>query len=402
MSGSGRRKTADIEDTFRDFWNDRPVRPRRGGKIAGVAAAVGNRYGIDPVLVRVAFVIGAFYGGAGIVLYLLGWLALPRRDSDEPGESGSRATSGPLLVVLALLLIPAVFAVTDFSGIVGLAIGIAALYLLHRHYGHRGSGRAQSASASASEPTETSAPNTWVYPSAQGGGGTEATARPPSWDPLGAAPFAWDLPEPGEPAAPPPRPRRRRSVTLVTLALALIAGGFATAAGLPLATALAVPLGVLGLGMIAGAFLQGGRGLIGFAIPVAALALLASVLPVSPWRGVTAVEARPETIAEVQRFYTGSVGRIELDLTDVTFTDDDRLHTTARVGMGEISVRLPENVDAIVTCSTDRGRVDCLDERRGGPDVSEHARSSGADGPGGGEIVLDVHASTGHVEVTRG
>ena len=41
---------------------------------------------------------------------------------------------------------------------------------------------------------------------------------PPAWDPLGAAPFAWDLPEPGP--VPAPAPQRRSRVTPVTLALA--------------------------------------------------------------------------------------------------------------------------------------------------------------------------------------
>ena len=46
---------------------------------------------------------------------------------------------------------------------------------------------------------------------------------PPAWDPLGAAPFAWDLPEPGP--VPAPAPRRRSRVTPMTLAVALLAGG---------------------------------------------------------------------------------------------------------------------------------------------------------------------------------
>nr|HPK66493.1 S-layer homology domain-containing protein [Thermoanaerobaculia bacterium] len=48
---------------------------------------------------------------------------------------------------------------------------------------------------------------------------------PPAWDPLGAAPFAWDLPEPSP--VPAPAPPRRSRVTPVTLAVALLAGGVA-------------------------------------------------------------------------------------------------------------------------------------------------------------------------------
>src|SRR5699024_9709761 len=53
---------------------------------------------------------------------------------------------------------------------------------------------------------------------------------PPSWDPLGAAPFAWDLPEPGVHIADEAQLTRKSRLTKITLGLALIAA--AVAAGL--------------------------------------------------------------------------------------------------------------------------------------------------------------------------
>ena len=50
--------------------------PKRG-LVAGVAAGIGRRLGIDPVIVRVAFAAAAFAGGAGLVLYLLAWALMP-------------------------------------------------------------------------------------------------------------------------------------------------------------------------------------------------------------------------------------------------------------------------------------------------------------------------------------
>lgn len=98
-----------FEDTLRSFWATRPVRPRRGGKLGGVSAAIGTRYGIDPILVRVAFVLATIYGGAGVVLYLLGWLVFPKEGDLLPGstEPTREPTSTGLAVVLVLLLIPA-------------------------------------------------------------------------------------------------------------------------------------------------------------------------------------------------------------------------------------------------------------------------------------------------------
>ena len=49
--------------------------------IAGVAGGIGAYFGIDAVIVRIAFIVLTFLGGAGPFLYLIGWLALPKQDS---------------------------------------------------------------------------------------------------------------------------------------------------------------------------------------------------------------------------------------------------------------------------------------------------------------------------------
>lgn len=402
-----------VEETFRDFWDNRPVRPRYGGKIGGVSAAIGLRYGIDPVLVRVAFVIAALYGGAGIVLYLLGWLLLPKEGDPLSGPDGPRrtshSTSGLLAVVLVLLLIPTAFWVLDFSGVLGLALGVGALYLLHRNYGHRSP---PVVGEQPSTATSTGTEHTWIYPS--GGpsdtsseptapGSNETPREPPSWDPLGAAPFAWDLPEPTDEVKPEPAPRRR-SITLITLALALVIAAAGLAVTLPLAVTAALVLGVLGAGMVAGAFLRGGRGLIGAAIPVAVAAMLLSAIgPLGPWRGVGDQRYSPTSIESVRPVYTASAGNIELDLDQLQFPPQGQpLHTSADIGLGRVSVQLPPNVDATVQCSAERGAVQCLQDERGGENVSTQVEDLGTDGPGGGRIVLDLKAGTGNVEVTRG
>lgn len=52
-------------------------------KIGGVCAAVGQQLGLDPVLVRVAFVVAALLsGGLTVGVYLLIWLVTP----NKPGE----------------------------------------------------------------------------------------------------------------------------------------------------------------------------------------------------------------------------------------------------------------------------------------------------------------------------
>jgi len=46
-------------------------------KIAGVCGGLGEYFDLDPVLFRAAFVVLAFLGGLGILLYLVLWLLIP-------------------------------------------------------------------------------------------------------------------------------------------------------------------------------------------------------------------------------------------------------------------------------------------------------------------------------------
>ena len=55
------------------------LRARRERLVTGVAGGIGARLGVDPIVVRIAFVILTLAGGAGVLLYALGWLV-----SDEP------------------------------------------------------------------------------------------------------------------------------------------------------------------------------------------------------------------------------------------------------------------------------------------------------------------------------
>jgi len=250
---------SDVHSTLREMWDTRPARPREGRQVAGVAAAIARRYDIDPVLVRVGFVVAAFYG-IGAALYIAGWVLLP----DEPGPAvgGRRNRRAWLLILIGIAAVAGLGGASHSHG--GLLLPIAAvavlLFLLHRSRSSRG--------VVGPRPHHGA-------PTAEGAAAADAP-KPPAWDPLGAAPFAWDLPEPGPVPAPPPRPRSR--VTPVTLALALLAGGVTAlvllaAGGLTdLPVLFGVLLTVLGGGLVVGAFLRAGRGLVPVALLTMALA----------------------------------------------------------------------------------------------------------------------------------
>jgi phage shock protein C len=52
--------------------------------VAGVAGGVADRFGINSTLVRLAWVLSVFFGGVGIAIYLILWLALPKGAARTP------------------------------------------------------------------------------------------------------------------------------------------------------------------------------------------------------------------------------------------------------------------------------------------------------------------------------
>ena len=52
-------------------------RPRDGRIIAGVSTGLAQRYDIEVIWIRLAFVILAMFGGTGVLVYLAGWLLIP-------------------------------------------------------------------------------------------------------------------------------------------------------------------------------------------------------------------------------------------------------------------------------------------------------------------------------------
>lgn len=69
----------------------RLYRSRDDRVIAGVCGGLGEYLKVDPVLVRIAAIVLVFAGGAGLVLYLVGWIAIPEEPELAGGEPTPRA-----------------------------------------------------------------------------------------------------------------------------------------------------------------------------------------------------------------------------------------------------------------------------------------------------------------------
>lgn len=74
--------------------------------IGGVGAGVGERYGLDPLLVRGLLVLSVFLGGIGLVLYGVAWLLLPERsDGRIHLEETLRGTFDVAVVGAAVMVV---------------------------------------------------------------------------------------------------------------------------------------------------------------------------------------------------------------------------------------------------------------------------------------------------------
>lgn len=421
---------SDVQGTLREMWETRPARPRDGRQVAGVAAAIARRYGIDPVLVRIGFVVAGFYG-VGVALYIAGWLLLPDGTGSDDEQAAVRTGPPQPIVLIGLAILGMISFGSLFNG-GGLAIvpAIAALgllFLLHRSRGGltAAAPHAPAAAGAAEAPTAATATagvSMTKEPQApvQSAAGTPdpVTAHfgtPPTWDPLGAAPFAWDLPEPSQPA-PPPLPRRKTwPVTAFTLAMALLAGGVTTlvllmAGNLTAATVpilLGVVLAVLGIGLLAGSFVHAGRGIIPVAVLVAMLTWAVNAAPVESWPagGFGDIEASPDSITELEPVYSLTGGDIELDLTrlDLSNVEAGPVRTAVTIGAGDVDIRVPRDADVTFTGSVGLGQLTFDNEEVHGPGSELGLTDLGADGVRGGQMLeITVNSNMGDVEVSRG
>jgi phage shock protein PspC (stress-responsive transcriptional regulator) len=81
-------------ETFTDTAEPQPATASQAGRpplrrvyegrmLAGVAAGIAGYLGVDVTLIRIAFVVFTFLGGAGIPAYLACLLLIPEEGTDE-------------------------------------------------------------------------------------------------------------------------------------------------------------------------------------------------------------------------------------------------------------------------------------------------------------------------------
>lgn len=449
-----------FSEQLNHIWQTRPIRLPKSSPGAGVAAGIAYRYNVDATLVRVAFVVATIFGGAGVVLYLAAWLLLNQPGDRAPAiESlfgkGPHTQSHTKTIVILVALIIAVSSMGPLnigihgSGLFSLALMLGGWWLLylrtpnppappansewgwglgtHHHppipngtSNWTGYEQTYQPPTSTSSPTVTDAVPTQseahdlsgAVPQNLTDSVTTATKTPPSWDPLGVAPFAWDLPEPKPVAATdliPVAPTRSRHTSVflgiaILTAAAGVAGHALGVGWLTPARIGAITLAVIGVGLVHGAFRRRGFGLILVAAPLAGFVVLASMIgPIHIDHNLMGQQTwEPRTIGDLHKDYKVNLGQGTLDLRNLTMTEARSVHLDA--AFGQIEVIVPPSMNLRTHCvSAIAGQCPPeglnVEQPRGMRHImGESETAKNTTGP---ELTLDIDVRAGQVEVRR-
>ena len=346
----------------------RSVEDRR---IAGVAGGIARHLDIDPLIVRVALVVLALFGGAGLFIYAACWLVVPEEGTERarvPLDRRNRAIALVGVGVVALLFALGSSGWGDGAPWVLLVAALIALVVTS--------------------------------------GSSRRTPREDVTEPGASAPlssYAEGPVGPSKPYARPANPRKRGPVLFwFTMALCLVALGALSVvdlAGVDVTPSAypALVLAICGLGLVLGAFWGRAGGL----VLVGLMALFATGISsaAANWDAQDVVE-RPATSAVVHGSYEIDAGELVLDLTRVSDTDglDGRtIHVTGN--LGHLDIRVPEDVTVVATGAVNGpGGVHLFTQDAGGFDTSLTAQHDG--GPGAPVLTIDAQLDLGSIDVT--
>jgi phage shock protein PspC (stress-responsive transcriptional regulator) len=361
-------------------------------KVAGVAGGLGRHLDVDPLILRVAFVVLVFFGGAGLILYGACWLLVPEDGDDKaPFNLDERSRTIALMIVgvlAAVALIGDSWGAFWFPWPVAI-VALVALWLLTRN----------------------NPPKAAVPPAPYGAAPYVPPAAPAQENPYAAAPQpgpqpVYYPPQPPPYVAPPvvqriPNPRKRGPIlfwfTLALIALGEGLLGIADLAGADIADPAypALAVAICGVMLVVGAFFGRAGGII--LVGLIATVGLAGATAASEWDS-DQVNVTPTTASALDDRYWLGAGEQVIDLREVTdLAGLDGRTLEVEGGVGRIEIILPEGMGARVTADVDGpGQIDLFGHGQGGIDVN-----SGASVPGDPHITIDAQLGVGEIEVTQ-
>ena len=390
----------------------RLTRSRDDRVLGGVAAGIARSFAVDPIVIRILFVVAAVFAGVGILAYVAGWLLLPEEDAPRgPVKRVDwRQLAGCVLLGIGLLVTLGRFGfwideqVVWALGLIG--IGGAVLWLRGRD---TRSGDAPSPPWPAPPaPTAPTTPATPTTPAAPLPHPTAPTT--PRW---GAGPIPPLPPRgPDDPSAPwtraprrPPEPARRHSVLgILSCCLLLIGSGIVLGLAssdvidVSAAAVLGGAVAFIGATLVVGAWWGHAKWLI---VPAVALALVAaglSALDVPLGGGIGERDHHPRRVAAVDDSYELGIGSLKLDLRDVDFAGRSK-SVDASIGIGELKVWVPDDVRVVIDEELSIGVIDNFadDDPDGGTGLDRHVVRPGVQG--GGRLHLELEGGIGAIKV---
>ncbi|MCY4367988.1 MAG: PspC domain-containing protein [bacterium] len=368
-------------------------RPDEGRWLAGVASGLGLRFGVPVWINRIAFALLCFAGGLGALLYVAGWLLIPREGEADAivqgwlGTGQARRWVGVTLVGLAVIIMASetglirsdlAFAVV----LIGLGVMLYRGDLSREHHQQDVAPSSSEAAASASEQ-----------------------AKPPVSEdaPSGRTP-------PESPAPTPPSVAETSYLGRVTVGLAVLALGVL---GLMDSVIpgfhpqfrhyVALFVVVIGVGLIVGAWFGRPGSLIVLGLLLVPFLVLSPLVDLIDRRSsfefdFTMSERsihRPGSVAGILDEYDLGVGSLLIDLRNVDF-DGRTVATEVDLGIGGLTVYLPDGVSATVYGDVGVGELLVGSQRYNGLlGVSGVYHLDGSEGM----LVLEADVGIGHVEV---
>lgn len=347
--------------------------------IAGVAGGISEHFGIDPVIVRIGFIALTFLGGAGLALYLVGWLAVPRDTSgsivtDTLGNEDPHRVRGVLAIAAIVAglyvtvlasrtlfdLFTEIITAAPYLALMLIAAG-AALVLWPKSSGAERAEAPKQDAASGAPATVPAAesPSETAAAAAMAAASTAPTPEPAAAASPTAAPVSGAASEQGR----KPR-RRRRSVTgpLTVAVLLVLAGGVLLLAGLAvhetsIATALAVAVMVAGAGLAVSAFFVPARGLLALGAVLAVPLVLVADTDVSLWSGTGERRVEITSPDDLQDEYRYGIGELVVDMRRLDLAGAARRVDIGLV-VGKIRVYVPDSVELVIDADIGAGQFD--------------------------------------------
>ncbi len=346
-------------------------------RIGGVAGGLARHLDVDPIILRVAFVVAVFFGGAGLLAYVGAWILVPEEGTDDEPlglDRRSRTISLVGVGVLALLC-----AVGDWAGAFWfpwplVIIAAIVLWFLNRHHPRD----------HAPVPASGQAPY----------------ARPAPYS--GQASSAGPMPTVDYSRGPHTRNPRRRGPVLFFFTLALIVLGEGVLGVVDLAGAdfssssyPALALALTAAMLLIGSFWGRAGGLIALGV-VAALATAAATA--GGHISQDTVTHAPTSASQVQDTYDLGAGDLLVDLSGVDDVEalDGREISIDSVG-GRIEFIVPDGMDVAVRTEVVAGDSRVFDRRKEGFDVNLDGFRDG--GPGVPDLTINIDLLAGEIIV---